>query len=92
MHWARSPEHIRLHCPLLPAPYQPQQLHVYMLRAIRDGMCTSCVCHMVHPTCTLTLHLHHPLGHEVVIGTAVDIEKSSSYDVMLKICTYISMH
>jgi hypothetical protein len=36
------------------------------------------------------LYLHHPSGHEVAIGTAVDLEKSSSYDVMLKIRTYIS--
>ncbi len=47
---------------------------------------------MVRLMRTLTLCLHHPSGHEVVIGTAVDLEKSSSYDVMLKICTYISMH
>jgi hypothetical protein len=56
-----------------------------MLRPTRTlTLLSTCTCSYLH------LHLHHPSGHEVAIGTAVDLEKSSSYDVMLKIRTYIS--
>ena len=71
-----------------PPPHPlPQQLRVYMLHAIRDGMCTSCVCHTVcyvrrvRSRFYLHVHVSHCIIHR---GTRSQLEQlSTSKKVLL---------
>jgi hypothetical protein len=82
--------------PLLPTPYHSNYVLIcYMRYAMVCVLRVYAILYATsdayaHASIYMCMYLHHPSWHEVAIGTAVDLEKSSSYDVMLKIRMYIS--